>query len=199
MSAAVDVVVVAFRSRRHLSACVAPLVDDPRLNVVVVDNACPEGSGLEADQLGATVLRNGRNVGFGAACNQAAAVGRAPAILLLNPDAVIDADSVVALATRLDDDPGLGAVGPRLLRADGSTERSIGRAPRAGATLAEALYVTGWSTRSGPRSSPPTATTGRPTPSGWSERACASAARPSTSWAASTRASSSTARTSISA
>jgi GT2 family glycosyltransferase len=138
---AVDVVVVAYRSRRHLAACLEPLVGRPELNLVVVDNDCPERSGEIAAALGATVLRNERNVGFGAACNRGAAAGGAPAILLLNPDAVIQADGVAALAARLDADPGLGAVGPRLDREDGSTERSIGRAPRAVATLAEALYV----------------------------------------------------------
>ena len=140
MTAAVDVVVVAYRSRRHLAGCLEPLAGRPELHVVVVDNDCPERSGEGAEALGVAVLRNDRNVGFATACNQAAAVGSAPALLFLNPDAVLQPDAAGALARRLDD-PSIAAVGPRVILGDGTTQQSIGRIPSAAATLAEAVYL----------------------------------------------------------
>ena len=71
-----DIVIVTYRSARHLPACLAPLPFEAR--VVVVENASGDDAPDLAAATGADVIRNDVNAGFGAAANQGAAeLGRA--------------------------------------------------------------------------------------------------------------------------
>lgn len=86
---------------------------------------------------GVEVLELSTNPGFGAAANQGVARGRSPLVLLLNPDAVLalpDLEQLVGiLATRRD----AAAVTPRLVRPDGSEDRSHGVFPERLARLVD--------------------------------------------------------------
>jgi N-acetylglucosaminyl-diphospho-decaprenol L-rhamnosyltransferase len=65
--------------------------------VIIVDNASdePYAPPRDCDLPELSVLRNTRNLGFAAACNQGAAAGVAPYILFLNPDTCIERESLV--------------------------------------------------------------------------------------------------------
>ena len=136
----VDVVTVAYRSAEHLRACVEPLCGRYGIRVVVVDNDCPERSPDLVADLPLELVRMGRNAGFGAACNAGAAMGDAPSILFLNPDARIEPDDVRELAATLAG-PGVGACGPRILDARGGPVLSVRREPRLRSAFAEALFL----------------------------------------------------------
>lgn len=137
----IDVIVVAFRSARHLRGCVEPLAGQPDISVVVVDNACPERSSDTVRDLPLEILPMGRNAGFGVGCNAGAARGEGDAILFLNPDARIEPDGVRRLAQVLVAHPGCGAVAPHLLEADGETQLSVRRTPRLRSAFSEALFL----------------------------------------------------------
>jgi len=139
--ALVDVVVVAYRSARYLRGCVEPLCAEPEINVVVVDNDCPERSPSTLDGLPVEIVDMGRNAGFGVGSNAGAARGSADAILFLNPDARMTPADVRLLAERLARDPALGAVGPRMLEPDGTTQLTMRREPRLGSAFGEALLL----------------------------------------------------------
>lgn len=123
-------VVVSHRSRATLGRCLASLGATP---VTVVDNASDDGSAelVERDFPAARLLRSERNLGFGAACNLATREGGADAWFFLNPDAWLVQGTPGDLARRLEQDPGLGAVAPRLVHPDGrpqfvwSTDRGL--------------------------------------------------------------------------
>jgi N-acetylglucosaminyl-diphospho-decaprenol L-rhamnosyltransferase len=136
-----DVIVVAYRSARYLRGCVEPLCGEPDINVVVVDNACPEDSPSTLEDLPVTIVEMGRNAGFGAGCNAGAVRGAGDAVFFLNPDARMSPADVRLLADRLRQDPGLGAVGPRLVEPDGTTQPSMRRKPGLGAAFGEALFL----------------------------------------------------------
>ncbi|MDP3713000.1 MAG: glycosyltransferase family 2 protein [Mycobacteriales bacterium] len=127
--APVGVVVVAYRSAEYLPACLAPLPRDELAGVVVVDNGSPDRSAAVARLLGAEVLEQG-NVGFGAGCNTGwrHLAGRCEWVLLLNPDAVIDAKALRALLAYASARPRLGLVAPRLT-ANARPSWSSGRLP----------------------------------------------------------------------
>jgi GT2 family glycosyltransferase len=133
----VDVVVVAFESGDSLSRCLSSLPTE--CSAVVVDNASRDGGAELAHALGARVLRNDTNRGFAAAANQGAREGRAPLILFLNPDAAIEPAELRRRAHALELDDRLAAVGPRLVRDDGSEQRAWWRFPSPARTWAEAL------------------------------------------------------------
>lgn len=137
----VDVVVVAYRSAGHLRRCVEPLAGQRDMNVVVVDNACPQQSTRTVSDLPVEIVSMGRNAGFAAGCNAGVHRGRAGAVLLLNPDAAITPANVRRLAGYLEQDPRCAAVGPRLLLPSGETELSMFREPRLRSSLGEAFFL----------------------------------------------------------
>lgn len=121
------VVVVNYGSHQLLEENLAPLSREiPGAVVVVVDNFT---SSAERDAVrrvaqghGWMLLQPDRNLGFGAGVNVGAARALelgATELLLLNPDASLDATSVHALLAAVRADPRT-VVAPRVLRPDGS-------------------------------------------------------------------------------
>jgi GT2 family glycosyltransferase len=118
-------VVVSYRSAVDLPQCIAALrreLTHPSDRIVVVDNASTDDSVLVAHAAGAAVVALPRNVGFGAGCNRGAAQAPGQDVLLVNPDAVAQPNSVAALRNALAADSRRGAVGPRIQRTDGGPE-----------------------------------------------------------------------------
>jgi GT2 family glycosyltransferase len=137
-----DVVVVSYKSRAHLRACVEPLAGQDGIRVLVVDNDSRDGS-LEvvADLPGVTPIAAAENRGFAGGCNVGWRAGQAPAVFFLNPDAVTSADAVRTLASVLRESPRAGAVAPRILEGDGQLDYSLRRFPRTRSTYAQALFL----------------------------------------------------------
>jgi N-acetylglucosaminyl-diphospho-decaprenol L-rhamnosyltransferase len=140
-SASIDVVVVAYNSGDTLRSCVAPLAGRPGVSVTVVDNASPEPALDAVADLPVRAIAAPRNGGFAYGCNLGAFGGDAPYVLLLNPDARLEPADLDALARVLDDEPGTGLVGPRLLDGDGRLMYSQRRFPRVTSTFAQALFL----------------------------------------------------------
>lgn len=97
-------------------------------DLFAVDNASGDGS---ADLLrevlggGPEVIFNSRNRGYAAAVNQAFAAAPGRDVLILNPDVeVFGGGALIRLAAELQRRPAAGAIGPRLLNEDGSTQSS---------------------------------------------------------------------------
>lgn len=86
----VSVVVVSFGHEAPLATLLDALA--PQLldgdEVIVFDNASADRSADVAQDRGARVRRSARNIGFAAACNEAAADARGDLLVLLNPDCV---------------------------------------------------------------------------------------------------------------
>ena len=99
--------------------------------VFVVDNASADGSADAVREAfpQVTLIENPRNVGFGAANNQAMAQARGQFFLLLNSDAFPKPGAIPALVEYLQANPKVGVVGPKLLHADGSLQKSCYRFP----------------------------------------------------------------------
>ncbi len=124
----VSVVVVTADSGAGVSGCVANvLASTVPVEVIVVDNASSDGSIEQiaarfAGDRRARVLRNERNLGFGTACNRGAAVANGDVVLLLNPDCMIDADTIARLRTVLESDTRAGLVGVLQIDAEGQVD-----------------------------------------------------------------------------
>jgi GT2 family glycosyltransferase len=125
-------VVVTYCSGRDTGACIASLAAELRSSdrLVVIDNASPDGSSLSVGEIlraqeGLPEWRyvvSPTNQGFGRACNAAAALWPRHHVLLLNPDAVLTPNALNTLRQTLASNPRFGAVGPRIVRLDGSAE-----------------------------------------------------------------------------
>jgi N-acetylglucosaminyl-diphospho-decaprenol L-rhamnosyltransferase len=139
-----SVIVVAYRSREHVPACLAALpaaVEGLGFETLVVDNASADGTveWLRAHHPDVRVVQNAENRGFAAAVNQGAGEARGQALLLLNPDAVPQPGSVARLweAFRA----GAAVAGPQLLDPDGSPQPSAWDAPGLAAVLFDVLML----------------------------------------------------------
>jgi GT2 family glycosyltransferase len=139
--AAVDVVVVSYRSRDRVRACVDPLAGDPEISVIVVDNASGDGIVEALRDLPVFLVELPANGGFARGANVGWRSGTSPAVLFLNPDAVIDPRSVATLLDRLFADERIGAVAPLITHGDGSIAFSQRRFPRIRSTFAQALFL----------------------------------------------------------
>lgn len=129
MPAPTSVVVVAHDSGDWLRRCAeSVLAQSAPVELIVVDNASRDGS---LDRLPADarlrLIRNADNRGFGAACNQGAAVAQGDALLFLNPDCVLPQNAVASLRARLAAHDSLAILGARLLNPDGSPQAAARR------------------------------------------------------------------------
>jgi GT2 family glycosyltransferase len=130
-------VVVLHRSAPEVRTLLASLdrhlAEPPQL--VVVDTGPDDGGAAAARDHGALVLERRGNPGFGAASNEGLAHARHDVTVLLNPDTELLDGSVETLASLARQHPHhLHA--PRLLNADGTTQRSAHPLPgTAGAFL----------------------------------------------------------------
>ena len=125
-------VVVNFNAGGALAGCVASvLAQDPRPELVVVDNASTDDSldGLRRAQPGVRVVHSGGNLGYARAANLGIAATAAPVVAVLNPDTVLGPGTGAALTARFAAERDLGAAGPRLCNPDGTVYPSARRVP----------------------------------------------------------------------
>jgi GT2 family glycosyltransferase len=104
------------------------------VHVVIVDNSPSDGAvaGVLARHPEVTVVTNDVNRGFAAAVNQGLELCGAELVLLLNPDVHEIRGTVAELQRVFEGHERVGAVGVRLLNADGTLQRSA--RPEVGAT-----------------------------------------------------------------
>ena len=124
----IDVVIVAYRSAAVIERCLLGARTIPGLGQIIVVDHGDDGTSLRAAELGATVIADPTNPGFGAGQNRGVAATRAPYVLLLNPDAEVDGPAVASGAELLAARPEVGLVqGVVASAGGGEPERSRGR------------------------------------------------------------------------
>lgn len=132
-----SIVIVSWNTRRLLADCLASLpaaCAALSTEIIVVDNASSDGSDamVAADFPAVRLIRSGGNLGFSRGNNLALKQTTGRWVLLLNPDTVCAPGSLarlVAFAAARQQEGPLGAVGPRLVGADGRPAISYGWFP----------------------------------------------------------------------
>lgn len=132
-----SVAVVNFNTREVLESCLTSVIAAGSEETVVVDNGSTDGSVelIRGRFPSVRLIVNEVNRGYGAAGNQAVAACSLPAVLLLNSDTILAPEALHALGSYLARHPRVAVVGPRLLNADGSLQRSAYPFPSAADTL----------------------------------------------------------------
>ncbi len=127
-----SIVIVAYRSRDELPACLASLPAEllgRPVEVCVVNNS--PGDGLAAWIAGAfpavKFLEPGENLGFGRANNRGYRATSGECVLFLNPDTIGNAAALEHCVRRALAEPDLGLVSPRLELADGTMDLACRR------------------------------------------------------------------------
>ncbi len=127
-----SIVIVAYQSRAELGPCLASLprrLNGRPVEVVVVDNSPGDGAGdlVRRDFPWVDYLPSPVNLGFGRANNAGYARTRGERVLFLNPDTVANDAALTHCLARLDAEPDLGLISPRLELADGSMDLACRR------------------------------------------------------------------------
>ena len=134
----VHIVIVNWNTGMHLGVCIrsieAAAAEDLRIRAVtVVDNASHDGSidSVESAVLPLEIVRNSRNVGFAAGCNQGAGRSDADYVLFLNPDTQLRPETLSKVVRFMESDSaaGVGICGAFVVRPDGSPAISCSRFP----------------------------------------------------------------------
>lgn len=94
---------------------------DGPIEVLVLDNASPDGPGPVADRDDVRLLRQERNLGFGPAMNILAAAAGGDLLLILNNDTIVDPRCIRLLVERLGGPDRPGAVTPQYRDFDGQS------------------------------------------------------------------------------
>ncbi|HET6976305.1 MAG TPA: glycosyltransferase family 2 protein [Pyrinomonadaceae bacterium] len=155
MAYELSIIIVNWNGGSLLTRCVETVVSSaPKISyeIVIVDNASDDDSVAQlrasavVQQMMATeqlrLVFNSENRGFGAANNQAFALTYSPFVFLLNLDTEVPPGTIDTLVQKLTSDPKIGACGPKLLNADGTTQTSVFfNPPRVWHTILSQLWL----------------------------------------------------------
>ena len=133
----VSIVIVTHDSLPALADCLQALreaVESMSCELILVDNSSADNSISEAQRWfpEVRILRNDRNRGFAAACNQGAATSRGEYLFFLNPDVVIDPGAIGSLLAAGQSQSNAGLVSGRLRNTDGSFQATCRNFPTVG-------------------------------------------------------------------
>jgi GT2 family glycosyltransferase len=148
------IVVVCYNSARHIEKLLDSLpaaTRGLRTRCVVVDNSSQDATmAIVRSRADVIAVDAGGNIGYAGAINLARArIGSCSALLILNPDLVLEADAVVRLWQALEHGD-VGVAVPMLLSAaDGSLYFSTRREPSLTRAVGDALFGNHWGGRPG--------------------------------------------------
>ncbi len=127
----VSVLTVSYNTRALLLRCLASVVEEPEVEVIVVDNASSDGSADAVAERFPSVqlIRSPSNLGFAGGTNRAACAASGRTLLLLNPDAALTPDALDTLLEWLDRHPRAAAVSPSMIYPNGTAQSAAFRFP----------------------------------------------------------------------
>ena len=130
----VSVIIISYNVRSYLAHAIDAIMksDYGELEIIVVDNNSYDGTceylKENYDHVSSIhVISNSENVGFGRAVNQATKVATGEYYLILNPDTIIEEETISVLVNYLNKNKNVGMVGPKILNADGTLQLACKR------------------------------------------------------------------------
>jgi len=128
-----SVIIVSWNVKEQLHACVQSVLKTAKgfsYEIIVVDNSSADGTRefLERQAFPNTrIIGLSENLGFPRANNVALREAKGDYILFLNPDTIVHERTLESCIREFSSDPRLGAVGCKILYADGSIQYEGGR------------------------------------------------------------------------
>jgi len=126
----ITTIIVNYNAGEVLQRCVQALLQSTKhTRLIVVDNASSDRSAenlrnLYGDHQGIEFLFNPGNLGFGPAVNAVARHSDADWILILNPDCILEPDTLARLEAALVNDPNAALAGPAVRDESGRIQRA---------------------------------------------------------------------------
>lgn len=130
----ISIVIVTWNCKKFVAECLDSLANhrkDPQVEIIVVDNASKDGTPqLVCESYPEVVLiQSNENLGFARANNVGIRVSSGRYLCLINPDVKVLDGCIERMVSYMEQNPRAGLLGPRMLDADGNSERSYMGAP----------------------------------------------------------------------
>jgi len=127
-----SIVIVSYNVADLLDECLYSIkrtAGDITYQIIVVDNQSRDHTVqlITTKHKDVTLVVNDHNVGFARANNQGLQLATGRCVFVLNPDTVLHEQCLGLLMKALDEDPEVGAVGPRMFRSQGTIEKDCAR------------------------------------------------------------------------
>jgi GT2 family glycosyltransferase len=127
-----SVLVVTYQSAHEIEDCLASIPREVRgrpVETVVADNRSSDGTPevIAARFPEVRLLKLPSNSGFSNANNRALELATGEVIVFLNPDTKVNLSAMVTCLERLENDPTIGIISPRLLMEDGKLDLACRR------------------------------------------------------------------------
>ncbi len=121
----ISIIIVNYNVKHFLEQCLMAVEKAKHalnIEIIVVDNASVDGSQAMVKKKFPQVrlIENSKNLGFARANNLALKIAQGKYVLILNPDTLIQEDTLLMLKNFLDEHPDVSAVGCKLINPDGS-------------------------------------------------------------------------------
>jgi N-acetylglucosaminyl-diphospho-decaprenol L-rhamnosyltransferase len=130
----VDIILVNWNGGEQLEKAIKPLLPPAvssslDIKIIISDNGSTDNSLDLVSSLPVVIIKNGQNLGFGAACNRVLPLCTGEFVLLLNVDTETTLQVIEHLVEKISESEKYGTIGPRQTNAEGKTHRSCGRFP----------------------------------------------------------------------
>ena len=127
-----SIIIVNYNNKELLKNCINSIYSNClsyNYEIIVVDNASKDNSRELVTNLfpEVTWIQNEENIGFAAANNQGIKISNGELCMLLNNDTIVLSDALEKLVQYILEHKDVGAVGPKILNADGSLQKSCRR------------------------------------------------------------------------
>ena len=120
----ISIIIVSYNVRTYLSNSIDSILKSSIENfeLIIVDNNSFDGTAeyISNNHPSIKLIANNSNVGFGKAVNQGAKIANSKHLLILNPDTIIEEDTLEKLINYIETNDKIGMIGPKILNADGS-------------------------------------------------------------------------------
>ncbi len=129
----ISIIIVNYNVKNYLEQLLYSIfnaIGNLKCEIIIVDNNSTDGSVefLEnnfADKI--ILIKNNENLGFGKANNQGLKIAKGEYVLLLNPDTIIEENTLLKMKEFMDNNPEAGACGCKILNPDGSLQLACRR------------------------------------------------------------------------
>lgn len=132
MNPKVSVIIVSFNVRGFLENLVTSLrhaLDGIESEIIIVDNSSDDDTVdfLKRNHPDIELIENRTNVGFGKANNQGLKISSGEFLLLINPDAIVEENTIKEMLAFVNLHPEAGASSCKVLNADGTLQKTCRR------------------------------------------------------------------------
>ena len=126
-----SIIIVNFNNRKLLEECLGSIYRSTKnisFEVILSDNGSTDGSQemVKAKFPGVKIIKNKENLGFTKASNQGLEIYNGRYAMLLNNDTFVKDDAFDLMVAFMDNNPCVGACGPKLLNVNGTIQRQGG-------------------------------------------------------------------------